>query len=362
LSGQQQIAYFDPDALDGLARALFEAEGLPASDAAIVADGLVQANLRGIDSHGISRIPMYLTRLRRGVVNPRPAIAVHPVAPAVALVDGDDGMGFLAGRRAMAEAIDLAAKAGIGLVGVRRSTHYGMAALYVMQAIEAGYIALACTNSSPALPRGAAAPPSSAPARSRRACREAGGALRARHGDDRHRPRQDPPGGAPRRADRGRPGPRRRGQAHDRRGQGVRGRVPAVRRREGAALAMLMDLLSGALTGANYAGEVKSLYFDHSAPQNVGHLFVAMRADLFLPREEFEDRMDTFVRRAKGLPRAPGVDEILIPGEPEERTAAQRRRTGIPVTADVTDQLRAEAEQAGVPFPEGSAEPLGRAS
>jgi LDH2 family malate/lactate/ureidoglycolate dehydrogenase len=104
---------------------------------------------------------------------------------------------------------------------------------------------------------------------------------------------------------------------------------------------------------------VKSLYFDHSAPQNVGHLFVAMRADLFLPREEFEDRVDTFVRRAKGLPRAPGVDEILIPGEPEERAAAQRRRTGIPVTADVAGQLRAEAEQAGVPFPEGSAEPLG---
>jgi LDH2 family malate/lactate/ureidoglycolate dehydrogenase len=152
LSGQQQPAYFDPDALDRLARALFEAEGLPAGDAAIVADGLVQANLRGIDSHGISRVPMYLNRLRRGVVNPRPAIAVRPVAPAVALVDGDDGMGFLAGRRAMAEAIDLAAKAGIGLAGVRRSTHYGMAALYVMQAIEAGYIALACTNSSPALP------------------------------------------------------------------------------------------------------------------------------------------------------------------------------------------------------------------
>ena len=126
---------FDPAALAAFGRALFEQEGLPSADAAIVMDGLIEANLRGIDSHGVSRIPMYLTRLRRKVVNPRPDVTVRNVATSVALVDGDDGMGFVVGRRAMAEAMSLAASHGIGFVGAKRSTHYGMGALYVMQAM-----------------------------------------------------------------------------------------------------------------------------------------------------------------------------------------------------------------------------------
>ncbi len=120
---------------------------------------------------------------------------------------------------------------------------------------------------------------------------------------------------------------------------------------KGAALSMLMDVLAGVLTGANYGGDVKSLYFDHSAPQNVGHLFFAIRPDLFVPRDEFSARMDTLVERAKDCPRADGFDEILIPGEPEERTKQARSRDGIPLTPDVIAALTKEAEAAGVSFP-----------
>ncbi|MGG0453874.1 Ldh family oxidoreductase [Priestia megaterium] len=332
-----------------VATKLFEGEGLSNADANIIAEDLVAANLRGLDSHGISRIPMYLERIRRKVVNPQPSITIKNITPAVSLVDGDDGMGFLAAHKAMDEAVRLAKQSGIGLVGVRRSTHYGMAALYVKQAIEAGYISLAYTNSSPAIPPWGGR--STFLGASPFAAGVPGGKevpyvldmamtviargkirLAATHGEP------IPPGlaldseGAP---------------TTDAK-KAFEGVCLPFGGAKGSALAMLMDLLAGVLTGANYAGEVKSLYFDHSEPQNVGHLFVAIRPDLFVPQEEFEDRMDNFVNKTKEVPLAQGFDEILIPGEPEERTAIQRLKNGIPLTSEVIQSLCEEGTRQGM--------------
>ena len=117
---------------------------------------------------------------------------------------------------------------------------------------------------------------------------------------------------------------------------------------KGAALAMLMDLLCGVFTGANFGGTVKSLYFDHSEPQNVGHLILVMRPDLFMSKEDFSGRMDTFVERAKASPRAEQCDEILLPGEPEERKARLLETRGITLTEEVLSDLDAEADKLGV--------------
>lgn len=345
--------FISPQDLMRVAAVLLEGGGLRSEDAEVIARDLVEANLRGIDSHGVSRIPMYLERIRRGVVNPRPHIGVHRVAPAVALVDGDDGMGFLAAHRAMDEAIALAAESGIGLVGVRNSTHFGMAALYVKQAIEKGYIALAYTNSSPALPvwggrnafLGASPFAAGVPAGKEvpyvldmAMTVIARGKIRmaAVHGES-------IPLGLALDAD---------GAPTTDAKKAFEGVCLPFGGAKGAALAMLMDLLAGVLTGANYGGEVKSLYFDHSEPQNVGHLFVAIRPDLFLTKEEFEARMDTFVTRAKASPLAQGFDEILMPGEPEERTAAMRMQTGIPLSEEVARSLFEEGERQGLDLQE----------
>jgi LDH2 family malate/lactate/ureidoglycolate dehydrogenase len=352
------VSYFDPKQLEAFVVAIFENAGLPGADARIVAEGLVAANLRGIDSHGVSRIPMYLERLRRGVVNPKPNITVEKITAAAALVDGDDGMGFMAGRRGMDEAMALAADAGIGFVGVKRSTHYGMAAIYVMRAIARGYIGFAWTNSSPAIPVwggrtpflgaapfAAAVPGGHTPYVLDMAMTViARGKIRlaAMHGEE-----------IP------------EGLALDAEGRPTRDAKKAFEGVclpfggvKGSALSMLMDLMCGVLTGANYAGAVKSLYFDHSEPQNVGHVCIAIRPDLFMPREQFEHRMDTFVDTVKKLPRAADVEEILIPGEPEERVADQRSRTGIPITDDIVKLLRDEAGRFGILLPESSPTPL----
>lgn len=357
------VRYFAPDALATYASAVFASTGMSEAYAATIGADLVKANLRGIDSHGVSRIPMYLERLRAGVVNTRPDIKVTKIAGAVASVDADNAMGFIPSHIAMDEACRLAAEAGIGLVGVHRSTHFGMGALYALQAIEAGYISLIFTNSSPAIPMwgGRTTFLGASPI--------AAGVPGGKH----------PPyvmdmamtviarGKIRLAAMRGEP--IEPGLALDVDGNPT---TDASRAFEGvclpfggvkgSVLATLMDLLSGVLTGANFGGDVKSLYFDHSEPQNVGHLFFAIRPDLFLSMSDFEARMDEFHARIKQLPRAAGVDEIMMPGEPEARREAERRRTGIPVTDNVVSDLTAEAERIGLVFPEGSTDPLSLAA
>lgn len=358
-----EARYFTATELRVAVAALFVSAGLREEDAAVIGNDLVKANLRGIDSHGVSRIPMYLERLRLGLVNPRPNIMVRRVAGAVAEIDADDGMGFLASHRAMDEAIAFAREAGIGLAGVRRSTHFGMGALYALQAIEAGFISMIFTNSSPAIPiwggrttfLGASPIAAGVPGGERAPYVMdmamtviARGKIRlaAQRGES-----------------------IAEGLALDLEGRPTTDAAKAFEGVclpfggvKGSVLATLMDLMSGVLTGANYGGDVKSLYFDHLGPQNVGHMFFAIRPDLFMPLEEFRGRMDTFVDRAKGLPRASGVDEIMMPGEPEQRMEETRARRGIPITDNIVAELVAEARRAQLPFPPGSEEPLEAAS
>lgn len=344
---------FSHGSLHAFTNDVFQAFDLPGDDARLIADGLIEANLRGLDSHGVARIPVYAERLRRGLVNPKPEIRIEDKTPVAALVDGDNGMGFVVGDRAMAKAIDMAGASGIGLVAVRRSTHYGRGAIYVLQAIEAGFISLAFTNSSPALPvwggrstfLGAAPLAAGVPAGEEAPyvldmamTVIARGKIRlaAQRGESIPEGLALDAGGRPT-------------TDAQKAFEGVCLSFGGVK---GAALAMLMDVLGGVFTGAAFGGEVRPLYGDSSGPQNVGHLFLAIRPDLFLPREEVSERMDTFVRRAKACPTAEGVDEILMPGEPETRTKQQRSREGLPVTADVVVALKAEAEALNLAFPD----------
>src|SRR5262245_53252855 len=122
--------YVKPEDADVFVRALLLAHGLPAQDAATVASCLVSADLRGVDTHGICRLPGYLDRVRRGLINAKPSLAPKRVTPVAASLDGQDAFGFVVGKVAIQEAIAMAREFGIGIVSVRRSTHFGMAASY----------------------------------------------------------------------------------------------------------------------------------------------------------------------------------------------------------------------------------------
>lgn len=327
--------------------AIFAAHGLTETDAARVAECLVEADLRNVSSHGINRIPIYTRRLREKLVAPRPEMVLTCPTPVVARLDGGNGMGFLVATRAMAEAIARAKQFGVGVVYASNSNHFGMAACYLRQALTEGMAAMVLTNASPAMPIWggrtaflgtspfAMAAPGPTPL-----LLDMATAVAAR-------------GKIRRAAERGEPIPL--GWALDPQGQpttdaeaGYRGIVLPVGGPKGSGLSLMMEAFAGVMSGAAFGGEVGNQYKNFETPQNVGHFILALKPDLFAPGEGYATRMDALVSRAKATPRAAGYDEILMPGEPEERTAAQRRRDGLTIPPADLEMLRSEATQAGL--------------
>lgn len=350
--GVNESTTIEAEELRDWLRKVFAAHRMPPHDAEVAANALVKASLRGVDSHGVARTTMYCERMRRKVANPAPEIKVTRVSPAVSLVDGDNGIGLVVGHRAMDEAISIAQAYGIGLAGVKRSGHYGMGALYVLQAIESRCVGLAFTNASPALPVWggrtkflgtspfAAGAPTGAgsPFVLDMACSiVARGKLKFA-------------------AQRGEAIPE--GLALDRQGRpttdgaaAFEGVVLPMGGVKGAGLSLLMEVLSGVFTGAAFGGEVRNPFTGLDGPQGTGHFFMALKADLFMPMETFEKRMRTLAGRVKKQALAQGFDEILMPGEPESRTERERLVSGIPLTRDVQESLQSEGKLAGIPFP-----------
>ena len=341
---------FTPETLTELAFVLMKSSGLSDDDSRTIAEDLVAAELRGLASHGVSRIPMYLNRLSLDLVKINPRITVERVANSALKVNGDDGMGFIVSHRAIEEGIKVAKETGLCLVGINHSTHFGMAALYVKQALEAGLNSIIFTNSSPALaPFGGkatflgAAPLAAGMVGGNNAPPYvldmamtviARGKIRVAMTnkekipeglalDSEGRPTTDPE-------------------------EAFKGVCLPFGGVKGSSLAMLMDLIAGLYTGAGFGGEVKSLYYDHSVPQNVGHLFFLFRPDLFMSLEEYKNRMDHFYDNLKAVPLAAGFDEILMPGEPEARKESFYRKNGIAVSANILEDLSKCAQERGV--------------
>jgi LDH2 family malate/lactate/ureidoglycolate dehydrogenase len=334
---------------DAFARRLLASLGVPPQDAATVAKCLVQADLRGVDTHGLMRLPVYLDRVRRGLVDPAPKLVVERRTPVAAALDGQNGFGFVTATHAMADAIETARTYGIGIVSVRRSTHFGMAASYVLQAIEAGMMSLVFSNASRAMPPwgGRDALLGTSPF----AAGAPGGRLPAFVLDM-----------APSVAARGkiRKAERRGekiplGYALDAEGRpttdptaAMAGVVLPIGGAKGSGLAIMMDIFGGVISGAGFGGDVGDQQKILDRPQNVGHFFLAMKPDLFVSEADYKARMDTLFERIRAVPRAEGFDEILLPGEPEAREMARRTQSGIPYALSEVATLDAEAAKAGV--------------
>ncbi|MFT4107682.1 MAG: Ldh family oxidoreductase [Lacrimispora sp.] len=341
---------FNEAELVELGRRLFAAGGLDEESARVIAEDLVAADMRGLYSHGVSRIPMYLKRIDSKCINKNPDIKVEKVAAAALRIDGDDAMGFLVAHKAVEEGIKLAAETGIAIVGCHRSTHFGMSALYVKQAVEAGYCCMVYTNSSPALPvfGGKTTFLGAAPFAAGMVggyespdyildmamTKTARGKIRVAMINNEPIPE---------------------GLALDSDGNPTTDAKKAFEGvclpfgdAKGAGLAMLMDMMAGMYTGSNYAGDVSSLYYRFDEPQNLGHMIFIMKADLFMPMEEYKKKMDIYYKRLKALPRAAGCDEILMPGEPEDRKTEKSRKEGILLSKNIQQSLYVECMQRNV--------------
>jgi LDH2 family malate/lactate/ureidoglycolate dehydrogenase len=342
-----------PADLESFVAKLFVAVGVPEGDAATVAGCLVEADLRGVVSHGVGRVPIYLHRIAIGLVDPKSPVRVEALTPVAAKIDGANGLGFVVARRAMTEAMERARTFGIGLALAHRSTHFGMAASYLKQAIDGGFAAFVFTNASPAMPIWGGRVPflGTSPF-----------AFGAPGGKD------SPPiildmatsvvarGKIRRAAAAGKPIPA--GWALDKDGNPTTdaqaaydGLILPLGGPKGSGLSLMMEVLGGVMSGAAFGGEVGNQYSDEDRPQNVGHMFVALKPELALSLDDYRARMDALAARAKASPKVEPDGEILFPGEPEARLEAERRRDGVPLAQEDIDGLVKAARELSVALP-----------
>jgi LDH2 family malate/lactate/ureidoglycolate dehydrogenase len=344
------LVYASAVAADAFARSLLQAHGVPPEDAAIIAGCLVSADLRGVDTHGLCRLPIYLERVRAGLINPTPNLKPQRVTPVAATLDGENGFGFVIGTRAMQEAIAMAREYGIGVVSARRSTHFGMAASYALPAVEAGLMAMVFSNASQAMPPwgskqmllGTNPFCMAAPAgKHRPIILDMSPAVAAR-GKIRKAERRGEkiPLGYALDAE-GRP-------TTDPKAALAGGVVLPIGEHKGSGISMFMDIFGGVISGANFGGDVGDQYKTFDRGQDVGHFFLAMKPNLFVTEDQYRARIDTLIDRVKSAPLAEGFSEVLVPGEPEDRYEAQRRKSGIPYAASEVNALQDEAKRASI--------------
>jgi L-2-hydroxycarboxylate dehydrogenase (NAD+) len=339
-----------------LVSAIFVALGTPPQDADIVASVLVTADLRGIESHGVGRVRLYVKDIQNGVINPRTHITVVRDLPGTAVLDGGNGLGQVVAYHAMQMCIDKALAVGSASVAVRGTNHYGIAGYYAMMALGHDLIGLSLTNSSPvlvptyarqpvlgsnpialAVPAGRELPfvldmaTSVVPLGKIEVMMRAGKQMPLGWGVDRDgNPTTDP------------------AEAYWNGGLMPLGGPPEVAGYKGYGLALAVDILSAVLSGACFGSQIIAWQKVRREPANLGHFFSAWRIDCFTPVAEFKARMDEEIRLMRDAPKAAGQDRIYIPGEKEFQIAAQRGKDGIPVQAKVVETLHEIAVGLGV--------------
>lgn len=344
------MSTIDPDRLTGFGAAVLAALGVPEADAHLVAASLTAADLQGHPSHGMLRLGWYAARLKSGAMKARTEPETVADLGAVAVVDGHDGIGQVLADHACRQAVERAGRHGVGVVAVRDSGHFGTAAYWTRRIADAGCVGILTTNGSPAMapwggrdktvganpwsiavPGGEHGPvvldiANTLVARGKiYAARERGQAIPEDWATDATgAPTTDPTAA-------------------------IAGTLLPMAGHKGYAIAFMMDVLSGVLTGSSYGTGVAGPYVP-DARSGCGHLVLAIQVDALIDRGEFDRRMADLIAATKGVALAPGAEEVVVPGEIEARNEARGRREGVALPAKTIDDLRALAADCGVPF------------
>ena len=293
---------------------IFLKHNLSKDHANISAEALINAELVGAYGHGLSRLKMYCDRISKKVINPKPEIKIKKISQSISHIDANNSIGFVAADIAIKTAIKNAKKTGIGLVAVKNSGHYGLSGYYAEQAVRKNLISMIYTNAPPAIaPFGAikalfgtnpicfGAPTNSKVPFILDASVSIinRGKIRVASRDGKNIPK---------------------GVALDKFGEptinakkALAGVQLPIAGFKGSGLAWMVDVLSGVFTGGNHGGKVKDPFDDFTGPQNVGHLFIVMKSNLFV--KNFKKRFQENIKRIKKLPKFKGIKNIMYPGE-----------------------------------------------
>ena len=313
--------------------------GLNKEHALICSDAIINAELVNAHSHGLARLKMYCDRIEKNVINPKPKFKKRKISQSITHIDADNSIGFVAADIGIKEAIKNAKKTGIGLVGIKNSGHYGLSGYYAEMAVKKNLIVFCFTNAPPAIaPHGAkkslfgtnpicfGAPTSNkipfildtsvsvinrgkirVAAKNKKEIPE-GVAL-----DKFGNPTTDPKKAL----------------------EGVQLPIGGFR---GSGLAWMVDILSGVITGAHHGGKVKDPFDDFSGPQNVGHLFLTIKPNLFLV--DYKKRINENISRIKKLPKIRGVKKIFYPGQNKYSRYKKNIRKEIKISKKVSEEIK----------------------
>jgi L-2-hydroxycarboxylate dehydrogenase (NAD+) len=347
---------FTPAQLEAFITRAMQAVAVPASDAKIIAELMTRADVNGAEGHGIFRLPQYVRRIKGGAVNVQPNIRTVREARAMALVDGDNGMGHLVMRYATQTAIAKAKEAGVAWTGVKWSNHAGPASLYASMPLEHDmiglYLAVGNANHLPpwggldmllstnpiavAIPAGEESPVVLDMATTVAAY-----------------------GKVKTKAQRGEMMPE--GWMMDRQGRPLldarrasEGFLLPIGGYKGYGLALVFGLLAGTLNGAAMGKDVVDFNADDRTPTNTGHVIVAISVEAFQPVGQFKRSVDVLVRDIRNSQRLPGVDRIWLPGEQSHAKREERLRLGVPMPGALLANLNELAAQLSI-------EPLAKA-
>ncbi|MFC0470914.1 ureidoglycolate dehydrogenase [Halalkalibacter kiskunsagensis] len=318
-----------------------EKAGINTEHAGVVADVLVHANLRGVNSHGVLRTEHYVKRLSEGGLNPSPKFSVKDTGPCTAIFDGDDGLGHVVSKEAMDYAMKLAEKNGIGMVAVVNSSHCGALSYFVEQAAKNNMIGMALTHTDKVVvPFGGSKPffgtnpiAYGFPTKNKKPiildmatsnvafgkvlhARESGQDIPDSWGvDGEGKPTTDP--------------------------HSVEALLPFAGPK-GYGLAMVIDIFSGLLTGSAFGPHITEMYGEYDKKRKLGHMVCAYNVSAFTDKASFLENMDQMIDELHQAPTAPGFNSVMVPGEPEQLNEEDRLANGIPLTKSVYDYLANE--------------------
>ena len=328
----------DKKKLNKILNNILQKHGLSKEHSKICSNALINAELVGAPSHGLSRLKMYCDRIKKKLINPKPKIKIKNISKSSAHIDANNSIGFVAADVGIKKAISNAKKTGIGLVAIKNSSHYGLSGYYAEQAVSKNLIAICFTNAPPAIaPHGAIKSLFGTnpicfgtPTSSKIPFILDTSVSMINRGKIRIAART------------GKKIPE--GVALDRLGNpttnakkalgGVQLPIAGFR---GSGLAWMVDILSGVFTGGNHGGKVKDPFDDFTGPQNIGHLFIVMKPNLFVGN--YNQRIKENIKRIKRLPKNKGVKEILYPGQNKYAKYKHNLKKNIEIPTNILKEI-----------------------
>lgn len=342
---------YNPENVKQLVKKIAVKAGVPESDAIIFADSLVEADIAGTPTHGISRCDIYIRRIQKGLIDPKAMLEIESTRSSVMVVNAGNGLGQVQAVKVLDKLIKKAKETGLSLATIKNSQHFGTLSYYCNRAADANMILLATTNCEPSMspaggcqayfgtnPLGVSFPTG----KGFHVKVDLATSLVARGNIiDANKRGEDIPEGWAQDVD---------GNPTKDAGKALLGTVLTMAGHKGYALALAAEVLSGVLSGSAVGPSIGSMYKNFDRKQDVGHFFCLIDIEALMDVDQFKFRIDSMIDEIKGCRKQSGIDEIFVPGERSAKNIVSNRKKGIKIGKETLKELKTLCEEFKILF------------